>query len=114
MGVIVAVPGQRIGKAAGTAAVAVALIVTLGLGYAFDASPRSVDLYGHSRETAAAGLVLGFFAVAVPEVGMPAACAIPACNPSTALGSAHPGPEHVVVPRSGETPLPGETVPTRH
>ena len=65
VGVVVAVPGLRIGEAAGTASVAVALIVAFGLGYAFDASPHRVDLYGHSREMAAAGLVLGFFAVAV-------------------------------------------------
>ena len=63
--VVVTVPGLQISEAAGTAAVAVALIVAFGLGYAFDASPHRVDLYGHSRETAATGLVLGFFAVAV-------------------------------------------------
>ena len=65
VGVLVAVPGLRVGEAAGTAAVAVALIVTFGLVYAFDASPHRVDLYGHLRERAAAGLVLGFFVVAV-------------------------------------------------
>jgi len=63
--VLVAVPGLRVEEAAGSATVAVALIVTFGLGYAFDASPHRVDLYGHLRERAAAGLVFGFFMVAV-------------------------------------------------
>ena len=63
--VLVVVPGLRVREAAGSAAVAVALIVTFGLGYAFDASPHRVDLYGHMRERAAAGLVSGFFLVAV-------------------------------------------------
>ena len=69
VGVILASPGLRYGEAAGSGAVAVALIVTFGLGYALDASPRRVELYGRSRERTAAGLVLGFFFVAVTTLG---------------------------------------------
>lgn len=68
-GVILTVPGLRYAEAAGTGAVAVALIVTFGLGYALDASPRRVELYGRLRESAAAGSVLGFFFVAVTTLG---------------------------------------------
>lgn len=68
-GMLLAVPGLRYGEAAGTGAVAVALIVTFGLGYALDASPRRVELYGRSRERAAAWLVLGFFFIAVTTLG---------------------------------------------
>ena len=67
--VVAFVPGLRVDQAAGTAVVAVALIVTFGLGYAFDASPDRAELYGHARETAAAGLVLGYFLVAVTTLG---------------------------------------------
>lgn len=66
---ILAVPGLRYAEAAGTGAVAVALIVTFGLRYALDASPRRVELYGRSRESAAAGSVLGFFFIAVTTLG---------------------------------------------
>lgn len=68
-GMLLAVPGLRYGEAAGTGAVAVALIVAFGLGYALDASPRRVELYGRSRERAAARLVLGFFLIAVTTLG---------------------------------------------
>lgn len=63
------VPGLRHGEAAGTGAVAAALIVTFGLRYALDASPRRLELYGRSRETAAARLVQGFFLIAVTTLG---------------------------------------------
>lgn len=66
---VLKVPGLRHGEAAGTGAVAAALIVTFGLGYALNASPRRLELYGRSRETAAAGLVLGFFLIAVTTLG---------------------------------------------
>ena len=47
----------------------VALIVTFGLGYAFDASPDRVELYGQARERATTGVVVIFFLVAVTTLG---------------------------------------------
>ena len=67
--VVAFVPGLRIGQAAGTGAVAVALIVTFGLGYAFDASPDRAELYGQARERATTGVVVLFFLVAVTTLG---------------------------------------------
>ena len=67
--VVTFVPGLRIEHAAGTGAVAVALIVTFGLGYAFDASPYRAELYGQARERATTGVVVLFFLVAVTTLG---------------------------------------------
>lgn len=67
--VLALVPGLRIDQAARTGAVAVALIVTFGLGYAFDASPDRAELYGQARERATTGVVVMFFLVAVTTLG---------------------------------------------
>ena len=67
--VLAFVPGLRIDQAAETGAIAVALIVTFGLGYAFDASPDRAELYGQAREKATAGVVVLFFLVAVTTLG---------------------------------------------
>ena len=67
--VLAFVPGLRIDRAAETGAIAVALIVAFGLGYAFDASPDRAELYGQARERATTGVVVLFFLVAVTTLG---------------------------------------------